>query len=857
MSGKHRKKFSYKYLNSAWIGLVALSLVGCRTKRVPEGDYLLTKNKFEYVDRKDHSDRLPSFVRQRPKFDHLQVFLYNQVNPKYIPVLEEYYTYPENMRNQKLRDSLFVKHRMPEEVGSSLLFNRFIYQSGRPPLILDVNKTQASANNIRKYLVYRGFWDAEVEYDHKLDSLSRRAQALYRVTYKDPTIIQSYSTNISDPSVRAIYSHSMKDSPIKVGEHLDQEQLEKELKRVNQMMTDAGYYNFNASGEEVFFTADTLQSRKEVPLSIDIKKDKKDSPYKLATIGKVEVKLVKKFGDTTDLNIHHKYDGNISIEKFTEDFKDRPILRRILLKEGQVYNQQRLDHTRRNLVAMNSFNVSGFDRLKTGSDSILHVRYVLVPLDRFQLKVSMDAHYSEILNFGLSPGIELTTRNLFGGAENLTANVSGILGTTNTGQQEKKYFNAYEIGAGLTLSFPRLLMPGNLERFVSRDLYPSSNINMGFSIQNNIGLGRINFNGGLNYQFMTNAYTSHRLTLLNTQLNMTRNRENYYDLFPTDFAIRERVFNDYFATRPDVARLYSTGQYNADAVSGMIVNDELYQGSRNTEMSRDLVLFRQTLLNRDRQTQDVLINGLNYQLTYDEVTKNDRPNPFYFMGKVELAGNLLSLLTRSRQGTQQGVLGDADTKTVFGIPFSQFVKVDLDFRKYFQFGKASLVLRQFIGAGISYGNSRTMPFIRSYFNGGANDIRAWRAFGGLGPSDSQLPVEIRAFTMEPFKLTSNIEFRYPINTMFETAVFADAGNIWSLRSENTQGEDTQFRFKNFLGQMGIGAGAGLRVKVAYIVLRVDLAYPLHDPNMPKGERWRFSKIQPLLPTVNFAIGYPF
>ena len=44
--------------------------------------------------------------------------------------------------------------------------------------------------------------------------------------------------------------------------------------------------------------------------------------------------------------------------------------------------------------------------------------------------------------------------------------------------------------------------------------------------------------------------------------------------------------------------------------------------------------------------------------------------------------------------------------------------------------------------------------------------------------------------------------------------------------------------------MGLGSGFGLRMHVAYITIRIDLAYKLHDPNQPKGERWVFDKIKP-------------
>jgi outer membrane protein assembly factor BamA len=86
-----------------------------------------------------------------------------------------------------------------------------------------------------------------------------------------------------------------------------------------------------------------------------------------------------------------------------------------------------------------------------------------------------------------------------------------------------------------------------------------------------------------------------------------------------------------------------------------------------------------------------------------------------------------------------------------------------------------------MGIGIPYGNSSSMPVIRSYINGGPNDIRAWTVFGGLGPANSQVDEKVRTYVMDNLKLTTNIEYRVPFNDMYEGAVFTDIGNIWSLK----------------------------------------------------------------------------
>ncbi|MDN5396629.1 MAG: outer membrane protein assembly factor, partial [Chryseobacterium sp.] len=320
---------------------------------------------------------------------------------------------------------------------------------------------------------------------------------------------------------------------------------------------------------------------------------------------------------------------------------------------------------------------------------------------------------------------------------------------------------------------------------------------------------------------------------------------------------RRDMFASYFATKPpELEQQFTSGQLSIDAVSEMILKDLNYITTLDKK-GQDLILaFMGSLVNKDRQTQDIIISSMIYNFVYNEIGKKDYPNAFYFNGKVELAGNILSIFNQKRDA---GGVVASPQRTIFGIPYAQFVKFDIDTRKYFKFnGNQTLVLRQFIGVGIPYGNSQDMPVIKSYFNGGSNDIRAWVAFGGLGPSDSQVDERVRTYMTNNVKLTTNIEYRIPFNEMYEGALFTDIGNTWSIRKAGDGGSyGDEFKFNKFLGQMGIGSGFGLRVNVAYITFRLDLAYKIYDPNKPDGDRWRFKNFQPFKPTLNIAFGYPF
>jgi hypothetical protein len=85
-----------------------------------------------------------------------------------------------------------------------------------------------------------------------------------------------------------------------------------------------------------------------------------------------------------------------------------------------------------------------------------------------------------------------------------------------------------------------------------------------------------------------------------------------------------------------------------------------------------------------------------------------RKNTFYFNGELDLAGNITGLVSGANYKKD-------DVKTIFDVPFSQYVKIRSDFRHYLKLGKESeLASRLIIGAGLAYGNSKTLPTSKQF-----------------------------------------------------------------------------------------------------------------------------------------------
>lgn len=253
-----------------------------------------------------------------------------------------------------------------------------------------------------------------------------------------------------------------------------------------------------------------------------------------------------------------------------------------------------------------------------------------------------------------------------------------------------------------------------------------------------------------------------------------------------------------------------------------------------------------------------LIFGPTYSYTFTNTMLKRKKNTFYFNGEVDLAGNVTGLLTDAN--VKQG-----DTIKIFDVPFSQFVKVKADFRHYLKLGKESqLASRIIVGAGYAYGNSTTLPTTKQFVVGGTNSIRAFRA-RSLGPGSYQAPITSNSYFPDQsadLKLEFNTEYRAKIYGLMKGALFVDAGNIWLLNADpNKPGAEIS---KDFMKQIAVGAGAGLRFDFTFLILRTDLAFPLRKPYLPEGERWVIDAIdfgssswrkENLI--LNIAIGYPF
>lgn len=267
----------------------------------------------------------------------------------------------------------------------------------------------------------------------------------------------------------------------------------------------------------------------------------------------------------------------------------------------------------------------------------------------------------------------------------------------------------------------------------------------------------------------------------------------------------------------------------------------------------DAYLQENPAIQRSFRQQYIIGTGYNFTIS----SRHRNPLQGWVMASmgIDESGNLLSGLMRlGGQRPEEGY-------KLFGNVFSQYVRFRPEVRYYQPLPRGNQwANRLMVDIGLPYGNSTVLPYVKQFYSGGTNSLRAFRA-RTVGPGSytgadgSDLVVDQTG----DIKFEVNSEYRFTIAGYFKGAVFAEAGNIW-LVNPDPQRPGAVFEWSKAVSELAMGAGFGLRFDPQVIVVRLDLATPLRNPALPTGDRWLFDKLRPRIfdnIVFNIAIGYPF
>lgn len=849
------KKISTKI--AAFI-LIATIIAACNTvKRVPNGKYLLTKNKILVNGKASKDENVVNQLYQKPNSsllgNHLRLNLFNLANPN--PDSTYQAKFAKNPRKYT-RKSKWLSAKQVDRLGKSFWYHGihdFLKKTGEPPVIIDTAKTNKSVLRLKYYYFNDGFFNVKATY--KSDTLSaKKATIKYTVTTGKPYFLDSLKTTIQTPVLDSMFQATKSNCLLKCGKQYKTTYFDTEKNRISDYFRNNGVYHFQPNN--VTFDIDTISQENKANVNLiinDYSYQKNDStktePFKIYKISDVHIYTdysptnTNIITDSTSYNNSHLYSHN------KLKYKPRAITDAVFITKGGLFADYKTVLTSRYLNNLKIFNYPAIqyeaDKRDTTAQSLIAKIY-LTPRKKFSFGSSFDFTHSNIQDFGIGGSVSLSIRNIFNGAETLEIATRGTIGSSkDLANPKNNFFNVSEYGIDFKLNLPRIFMPFPTERIISKSMIPSTLIAAGISTQKNVGLDKENFTGSLSYIWTPKNNNTAHLDLFNAQFVRNLNAENYFNVYGTSYnALNEigKVYNlnpSYFDTNGNLKIEEGTAGFTNDVLSG---NTILTPGDKN---------FQTVKSNEERRlrlTENDFILASSY--TFTKTTKtNLQDNAFYlFKTKIESAGSLLSLIANASNMKKK----QSGNYEIFNLEYSEYIKTEFDYIKHWDLSKEKVfAVRTFLGIAIPFGNSNNIPFSRSYFSGGSNDNRAWQPYS-LGPGSSGA---INDFNEANMKIACSAEFRFKILGPLKGALFADAGNIWNVL-DNVVDEKSTFKNLRDIKKIALGSGFGLRYDLSFFVIRFDFGFKTYNPASEMGNRW-FKDYNFANTVLNFGINYPF
>ena len=783
---------------------VAIALAACNvTRNIPEGSYLLSRVKIVADENTPRSERITNdkddlsrLVRQTP-----------------------------NKRFLGTNFFLWVYERANPEKDNR--WNNFKRRIGEEPVILNMDLTDKSVQNLETYMRTRGYYSSSVSYS--IDTLRRRRVELtYNLRQGTPTRIGKLQYRFYDEPLRGVILADTQNSRIQQGDILDITQLDEERNRISSYLNNRGYFDFTAGN--ISYEVDTLGLKDEADVMMII--EPMLTEYDAMGRPKYEDNAIYRIGN---INVYPTYDpmlrstggfkqgakidttmyGGLKIirdESFPVQLRDIVLARTIVLQPNAIYSASDVQQSYNELMSLGCFrNIKvGFDRSDEPHNFITYLgidnndakkfvdikeKYLdcniyCTPALRQSMKVDIEASSTSSF-YGLSATVGYTNNDVFRGAE--AFDIAARFGFEFMYARDVAKRSAQELNITAGLSFPRFLTPVRLP-FNSNIKQPRTRLEIAFDYQNRPYYRRNIFTARWAYNWRYRE----RSTFVLRPIDI-----NWIDVKSVDEQFLADIANKYLRTSFE-------SQLNAGLSASYVYNSQL------GKLDRTSTLFRASL-----ETSGNLIQGLE------------------------------SLFSHHAEGQSY--------YEILGIRYSQYLRTDLNLSHTQDLGsKMALAGRLFAGVGLTYGNSkgRSIPFDRMFYCGGANSMRGWIP-RTLGPGASP-EVENRLYPAQvgDMRLEANLEFRFPIWNIFYGALFFDAGNVWYLRETESSNPSEVFHFNDFYKQLGFNSGLGLRIDATFVILRIDLGVQLHNPGLPEGERWihdfRWKNM-----ALNFGVGYPF
>ena len=712
---------------------------------------------------------------------------------------------PNNRWFSVIKTQLYIYNLSGRD--STKWYNRMLRRIGDAPVVYSEYDTQRSQEELKKAVQNMGYMGAEVYTDKKIKK--KKIEVTYRVASGKPYIVRSVKLDVKDKKIAEYLQNDSANSLLRPGMLLNVNKLDNERQRITSFLQQNGYYRFNK--DFISYSADTVRSTYLVDLTLHLLQfkaytDNEPSDHKQYKIGKVSF--------ITDYDVLQssalssiEINDSIHYKNYPIYYKDNLYLRpkvlvdNLQIRPGELYNERNVQRTYNNfgrLSALKYTNVRFFDT-QVADTNLLNC-YVLLTKGRHQSVAFEVEGTNSAGDLGAAASVSFQHRNLFHGSETFMVKLRGAYEAISGLQQGYSNDNYTEYGVESSINFPSFLFPFLATDFKNR-IRATTEFGLQYNSQQRPEFSRKVASASWSYKWSNSRKSQHRFDLL------------------------------------DVSFLYFPW-----------VSDTFKQKYEENNQS---YIF-------EYNYKDRLIVRMGYMFNYnsagEKMANNTiKSNSFSIRAGLESAGNVMYAISNL---TKQSKNSDGEY-SLLNIPYAQYVKGDFDFSRNIVIDdKNAIAYHVGVGIAVPYGNSKSIPYIKQYFSGGANSVRGW-SVRELGPGS--FPGDGNYLNQSgDIKFDASIEYRSKLFWLLQGALFVDAGNIWTIKEyENQPGG--QFDISKFYKQIAFAYGLGIRIDLDYLVFRIDGGMKALNPAYSSGKQ-RYPILNPNFKrdfTFHLAVGYPF
>ena len=822
--------------------LLVIFLASCNaTKHVVDGEFMLDKN-FIFIDSvKTKATDLQKYVLQKPnpRFIGMPIGLYfhNLGNHSKPNTPSEWAV--KNPKSYSFVKTIFSEKQSIAYANSFINLNNWFLEYQKPE-ILSKNKVKRTADNLWAYYKTQGFFKSSVSTEIFRDSTNKKATVKYLIEKGQPTILDTINIKIESTDLDSIYQSSKIESLLKKGNQYKDQAFRNEARNVVRLFRNNGVYYFTESA--LGFYVDSTRNDYRTNVDFIISKNRLvedggryiEKPFKVHTISEVNVYTdysFQKKGESIKDTITYKGINFLAFDKVR--YNTKYLSESLFLKPGEIYKDTLRNLTRTHLKSLKNFKSTNikFTPIQ-GTNDKLKMDILLAPIEKYTLGFETELTHSNIRDIGTSAKFSITNRNTFRGAELLKLSLLGSWFNSVNGP-------GWEIGADASIEVPRFVAPFGLDKLVPKRMSPRTLFSVGSSFQNNIGLDRQTLSFLTDYKWQYNERRTLQLEILNMQYIKNLNVSSFFSIYNSEYQTLNNVAQTYYNDPNRELQLPGEAVDFMNLAADNSRNND-FQNTNPEEFNTN-----QNILNRyNIITSDFLIPVIAYSYTYNNQTDFKDNNFSFFKIRVANSGNILGLLSDKTNANNK--------KTVLDIPLAQYFKTDIEYKKFWNIGTKNSVfgIRTFLGAIITYDNS-DIPFVKSYFAGGSNDIRAWQTYE-LGPGSRNSGLE---FNTGSFKFLTSAEYRFDVVGRLKGALFVDAGNIWDISGSSFVEDDAKFNGISSLKNIAVGSGFGARLDFNFLIIRLDVGFKTYEPYLDEN-KW-FTNYNFSNAVYNIGINYPF